>query len=59
MMEIVPKNVWRRERATLLPGTSPGSAMIAGKTKGEMTSILAVPFFSSGGIKWDSMKIQS
>jgi hypothetical protein len=46
MMEIVPKNVWRRERATLLPDTSPGSAMIAGKTKGAMTSILAVPFFS-------------
>jgi len=27
MMELVPKSVWRRGRATLLPGTLPGSAV--------------------------------
>ena len=34
MMESVLRSVWKRERATSPPGTSPGSAMILQRAKG-------------------------
>ena len=34
MMESVPRSVWKRGRATLPPGASPGSAMILQQASG-------------------------
>jgi hypothetical protein len=42
MMESVLRSVWKRERATSPPGTSPGSAMIHQRAMGVKTFILTI-----------------